>query len=128
LTRVVANPPALGAAPVGTGPESVAIDPLGRFLYVANSGDGTVSGFTINASGQLTSVGAATATGGGSSTTTTAVTVDISGQYLYVANGDAGTVSTFTIDQSSGVLNAVGSPISTLIFSGEGGPSAIAAQ
>jgi len=125
---------AVATATVGVNPESVAVDPQGRFLYVANAGDGTttvgsVSGFKIQAgTGALTSVGAATPSGGGLSGDPTALVVDTSGQYLYVANGDAGTVSTFTIDQSSGVLTAVGSPISTLINSGEGGPSAIAAQ
>jgi 6-phosphogluconolactonase len=34
---------------VGAAPKGVTIDPTGSFLYVANSGDGTVSAFTINA-------------------------------------------------------------------------------
>jgi 6-phosphogluconolactonase (cycloisomerase 2 family) len=122
--QVPGTPPA-----TGVDPQSIAIDPLGRFLYVTNSTDGTVSTYTITAgTGQLTAVGSPVATGGGSSTTPTAAAVDISGQYLYVANGDAGTVSTFTINQTSGVLTAVGSPITTLINAGQGGPSAIATQ
>lgn len=132
VTQVPGTPPGTGIEP-----ESIAIDPLGRFLYVANSGDGltvpaTVSGYTITAgTGQLTAVaGGAIATGGGVSTTPTAVAVDISGQYVYVANGDAGTVSVFTINQISGVLTGpvAPSPISTILPLGSGGPSAIAAQ
>jgi 6-phosphogluconolactonase (cycloisomerase 2 family) len=127
--QVPGTPPA-----TGVDPQSIAIDPLGRFLYVTNSTDGTVSTYTITAgTGQLTAVGAAVATGGGSSTTATAATVDISGQYLYVANGDAGTVTAFAINQTSGVLTQVSgtgitNPTSTLINAGQGGPTAIAAQ
>jgi 6-phosphogluconolactonase (cycloisomerase 2 family) len=138
VTTVIPTAPALASATVGVNPVSVAVDPLGRFLYVANAGDGTavpitVSGFTIQpGTGALTSVGAALNTSGatGYSGDPVAVVVDISGQYVYVANGDLGTVSVFTINQSSGVLTGpvAPSPISTLITPGAGGPSAIAAQ
>jgi 6-phosphogluconolactonase (cycloisomerase 2 family)/predicted SpoU family rRNA methylase len=137
LVQVLDSPPALGVASVGINPQSIAIDPLGRFLFVANQGDNTaapvsVSGFTINGSGQLTSTGAATATGGGLSGDPVAVTVDVSGQYLYVANGDGGSVTAFAINQSTGVLqqisgSGVTNPSSTLL-NGIGGPTAIAAQ
>jgi trimeric autotransporter adhesin len=130
----------VGSAPaVGIEPESIAIDPQGRFLYVANAGDGstvpvTVSGFTIAAgTGLLTSVGAALNTNGttGFSSDPAAAVVDISGQYLYVSNGDAGTISVFSINQTSGVLTGpiAPSPISTMINTGtDAGPSSIAAQ
>ena len=40
--------------PVGTGPTGVILDPTGSYVYVANKGSGTISGFTLNAtSGQL---------------------------------------------------------------------------
>jgi trimeric autotransporter adhesin len=139
VSPVTPTGPAVAAATVGVNPESVAVDPQGRFLYVANAGDGatvpvTVSGFTIQAgTGALTSVGAALNTNGttGYSSDPAAVVVDISGQYLYVSNGDAGTVSVFTINQSSGVLTGpiAPSPISSMINTGtDAGASAIAAQ
>jgi 6-phosphogluconolactonase len=38
-------------------PTSVAVDPSGKFAYVANAGDNTVSGYTINpATGALTAI------------------------------------------------------------------------
>jgi len=102
---------------VGTQPESVAVDPTGRFLYVANTGNGTVAGSvtacSINAStGALTLIGTI-ATGGGLTSSTVAVQVDPSGQFVYTANGDGATVSAFTINQSTGALTAIGTPLAT---------------
>ncbi len=115
---------------VGTTPDGVAVDPTGQFLYVANSGDGTVSGFTIGAAGALTAMaGSPFQTGGGSSTTPTAVAVEPSGQYAYVANGDAQTVSMFSITPVTGVLVGIGTPQSTVgSFGGSGGASALAVE
>jgi 6-phosphogluconolactonase (cycloisomerase 2 family) len=42
-----------GAAATGKSPTSIAIDPTGRFAYVANSGSGDVSMYGINADGTL---------------------------------------------------------------------------
>jgi len=112
---------------VGTMAQSVAVDPAGNYLYVANSSDATVSGFTITAgTGALTSIGtSATATGAAGSTSPTALIVDPSSQYLYVANGDAGTISLLTIGVG-GVLTAKGPPVTTV--SSTGGQSAIAIE
>lgn len=47
----------------GLDPESVTVDPSGKFAYVANVG-GDVSAYTINATtGALTSIGPAVAAG-----------------------------------------------------------------
>ena len=51
----------------GTGPFSITVDPSGKFVYVANEGDGinpgTVSAYTIDSSGALISIGAPVTTG-----------------------------------------------------------------
>ena len=48
----------------GSQPEGIAIDPTGKYLYLTNYGDGTVSAFAIDpASGGLTAIGSAVATG-----------------------------------------------------------------
>jgi 6-phosphogluconolactonase (cycloisomerase 2 family) len=105
---------------VGVKPESVAVDPSGRFLYVANTGDGTsapgsVTALSIDAgTGQLNPVAIGTyPTGGGLTYSTVAVQVDPSGQFVYVANGDGATVSAFKINQITGALTAIGSPLAT---------------
>ncbi len=85
----------------GTNPDSVTVDPSGRFAYVANfcvSGNdcsvGTVSAYTINSStGALRAVaGSPFAAGNGPGS----VTVDPSGRFAYVANSGDNTVSAYT--------------------------------
>jgi DNA-binding beta-propeller fold protein YncE len=89
------------------------VDPSGTLLYVANSGDGTLSGFQINTTtGYLTAVaGSPFVTGGGEPL---AVVIDPSDQFLYVTNGsapNANSISAFTIAVSTGALTPVpGSP------------------
>jgi 6-phosphogluconolactonase (cycloisomerase 2 family) len=114
---------------VGLYPQGVTIDPTGRFLYVTNSGDGTVSAFTIAADGTLTTItGPFVSTTGNnvpSQYTPTAIQVDPSGQFLYVANGDDGTITGFRINQSTGALTQV-TKVGTVI--NYGGPSSIAIE
>jgi 6-phosphogluconolactonase (cycloisomerase 2 family) len=114
---------------VGAAPRGVTIDPTGSFLYVANSGDGTVSGFTINATtGELTPIAGSPffSTGVASPATPTAVQVDPSGQFAYVANGDSGNLTPFKINPATGALTPIGPPVSTIMI--DGGPSAIAIE
>jgi YVTN family beta-propeller protein len=90
-------------------PWSVAVDPSGKFAYVANEGGfapTNVSMYTINAtSGALTSMGVIAAGGRAVS-----VTVHPSGNFAYVAdvsNGFAGEnndVSMYTINATTGAL------------------------
>jgi 6-phosphogluconolactonase (cycloisomerase 2 family) len=98
----------VGSYPVGIGPEGIAIDPTGSFLYVSNTNDGTVSAFKISSTdGSLTVIGTYTSTTSSlPSASPTAVAIDPSGQFLYVANGDAGSITAFTITAGTGVLVA----------------------
>ena len=80
----------------GTGPHSIAMDPSGTHVYVANMGtttDGTISSFKILDGGALTKIGDSP-TGG----TPQSVAIDPSGKFLYAANLGAG-VSAFGIGQ-----------------------------
>ncbi len=89
----------------GTAPYSVAVDPLGKYAYVANSGSGnniyTISQYTIGSNGALTAMSPATIAAG---TAPYSVTVDRSGQYVYVANSGSNNVSQYTIGLGSGAL------------------------
>jgi len=114
---------------VGLTPQGIAIDPTGSFLYVSNSGDGTVSAFTINpTTGALTAIAGSpfTASGTASTVTPTALAIDPSSQFLYVANGDALTISVFTITAGTGVL--VPGNLAVQCTNGAGGPQAIVVQ
>jgi len=85
-----------------------------RFAFVANSGDNTVSAFTVNStSGQLRDDGYALT---GTKPAATAVTPN--GAFLYVANSGSASVSAFSVNAKNGTLTAVsGSP-----FAAETGP------
>jgi 6-phosphogluconolactonase len=92
LTEVPGSPfvVAVPGAPGGTGPSGVAVTPDGKFLYVSNQFDSTVSKFSVDASGVLTR-GPVVPVGNTPST----LTITADGGFLYVAN--ASTISGFAI-------------------------------
>lgn len=108
----------------GNSPRSVAVDPSGRFAYVANSLSSDVSAYTIDsATGALIPVAGSPFMAG---TTPFSVTVDPSGRFAYVANSGtanaSGNVSAYTIDSRTGTLNPIpGSPFAAGAF-----PSSVA--
>ncbi len=83
---VVAEP----GAPGGTGPSGVAVTPDGKFLYVTNQFDSTLTKFSVDASGVLTRGPVVPV---GTTPSTLAMTAD--GGFLYVAN--TSTISAFAI-------------------------------
>jgi probable HAF family extracellular repeat protein len=89
---------------------AIAIDPSGRFAYVANFQGNSVSGFKIDQStGGLLPIASYAA-----GTTPVAVTVDPLGKFVYVANGFSNDVSGYAIDQTTGALTQItGSPFPT---------------
>jgi 6-phosphogluconolactonase (cycloisomerase 2 family) len=96
-------------------PQSIAVDPAGKFAYVANVGcsseAGYVSMYAINSTtGALTSIGPPAAS---LDATANWVTVGPSGKFAYVANtGDGettdGSVISYTIDATTGALTSTG--------------------
>jgi 6-phosphogluconolactonase len=111
----------------GVGPTSMAVDPSGKFAYVANGGSAnftdTVSAYVINAtSGALTSAG----TFSTQRLSPRSIAVDASGRFVYTANGGSRTagfgVLAYAINTGSGGLSPVaGSP-----FTAGTNPSAVA--
>jgi YVTN family beta-propeller protein len=103
---------AIGAGTVtsGTSPLGIAVDPSGKYAYVANNGSNNVSMYSIDATtGALTSRGTiATGTG------PREVVVDPTGRFAYVVNnnsGGTGSISRYTVD-GTGLL--VGNGTTTL--------------
>ena len=92
LAEVAGSPFRVAApgAPSGTGPSALAVTPDGKFLYVANQFDGTLTKFSVDGSGVLT-LGPVVAVG--TAPATVGMTPD--GGFLYV--GNASTVSAFAI-------------------------------
>src|SRR5215469_5862373 len=95
----------VNAMALGTGPTPITYAP--QFAYVANSGDNTISVYSIDAiSGFLTSVGSA-CTG----TNPQSLATDPFEKFLYVTNQGSNTVSGYVISSSTGLLTAMpGSP------------------
>jgi 6-phosphogluconolactonase len=118
---------AIGGSPFSTGansaPEMLAVDPTGRFLYVAdqsnNGTDGNILEFSINQSTGGISENEGPFTAGVDFPV--AVTVDPSGRFLYVNNnvsaGTDGNISAYDINAVTGVLTEIsGSPFATGTF------------
>lgn len=83
------------------GPTSVAVDPSGKFVYVANQQDNTVSMFTIDSTtGDLTANGTIS-----TGVEPFLVVVDPSGKFAYVSN-ETGSVSAYTLN-GDGTLTSV---------------------
>jgi len=131
-TGVSSNSLTLTITPGGVFPESIAVDPTGKFAYVADEGCpdgslGAVSMYTIDSTtGILTSIGLSVTTadfGAG------AVVVDPLGRFAYVANAsdldiNNGSVSMYTINSTTGILTSTGtiSPPNSGLFD----PSSVA--
>jgi len=81
-------------------PSWLAVDPLGKFVYVANEGG---SGVWTLTTGALTRAGSTSSAGHASS-----VAVDPSGKFAYVTNGDSNNVSMYTINTTTGALTSIG--------------------
>ncbi len=100
-------------------PQSIAVDPTGKFAYVMNGGcnggaGGYVSMYTINpTTGALASIGPPVWTHDYGSYPQS-VTVAPSGKFVYVTNSgnvwdpDDGSVAMYTIDATTGVLTSIG--------------------
>jgi 6-phosphogluconolactonase (cycloisomerase 2 family) len=99
--------PPCTATSVGTFPVGLAEDRLGKFLYVSNNTDGTISGFSVGVNGSLTPLSTPTFPTGSSPFLPA---IDPSNSFLYVPNNGDGTISVFSI-HADGTLTAVGSPV-----------------
>ncbi len=91
---------------VGNGPQSAVVHPSGKYLYVANAGQGEndVSLFDINSDGTVSEVTPRTPVG----TLPFLLAMDPAGNYLYVANALSNNISVFSINATNGTLTPVG--------------------
>ena len=93
----------------GDGAHSIAIDGAGRFAYVANFNENSVSTYAINAgTGGLTAAGTTTTVADPSS-----VGMSPSGEFVYVTNRLDNSVSAYSVNKSTGALVALGAPVAT---------------
>lgn len=89
---------------LGTGrAEWVSVHPTGRFAYVAQYFDDSISAFEIGAGGTLTLAGVSAAGDGPAS-----IAVDVTGQFAYAANYNDDSISLYIIDGTTGALTTSG--------------------
>ena len=96
----------------GKGPSSIAVDPTGRFIYVANNGGSNdVSAFSVDpTTGILTPVAGSPFPAGANPLS---LAFGATGKFLYTANPDAtnSSISGYNVDANSGALAPlIGSP------------------
>lgn len=101
----------------GTSPSGVAIDPLNRFVYVANYGSSSISSYTLNTA-TCTLVFINNVASGASPD---AIAVHPSGKFVYTGNASAaGGVTALSIDQFSGALTLIASYVTSNAVNGAG--------
>jgi 6-phosphogluconolactonase (cycloisomerase 2 family) len=101
-------------------PSSMAADPSGRYLYVADTASDRISAYVIDSDvGALAEVpGSPFRTG----RLPSSIGVHPTGRFIYVANSGSGSVSAFSVDPATGTLTSLpGSPIEV-----GGAPAALA--
>jgi 6-phosphogluconolactonase len=107
------TPVGSNASATGLAPGVVVGDPMGRFLYTANRGDGTISGFSISGTtGGLQplpkspyTLGLNPPPAGGQILLN--MVIDQNGEFLYVTNSENSNISVFRIS-ANGDLNLTG--------------------
>jgi len=95
----------------GANPYGLAIDPSGAHLYTANTGDNSISEFTINSDGSLTELSGSPI--GEAFSTPLSLLVDNSGKYLYVANEGSTNLGAYGIGSDGGLTLLTNSPFAT---------------
>ena len=97
----------------GVNPDGLAIDPGGKYLYVANSApDNSISAFAISSSdGSLTELSGSPL--GETYASPVALLVDKSDKYLYVANEGSANVAAYSIASTGGLTLLTNSPFGT---------------
>jgi 6-phosphogluconolactonase len=99
--------------PTGISPSSVWVHPSGKFAYVSNAGENTISLFKIGSTGALTEVTPRTPT----DLQPAALVIDPGGAFLFAVNSASNTISAYSITASSGALSPItGSPYPTSGF------------
>src|SRR6266404_1765981 len=104
------NDPALAKTDPGAGPRHVALHPSGRFVYVVNELQSTVSVFSYDArAGTLRAIAKLTTLPKDFSgrNSTAEILTDLQGRFLYLSNRGHDSVAVFAINPQNGTLSQV---------------------
>jgi len=108
---LTANEPAFATLPPGSGPRHLAFHPSGRFVYVINELNSTVSVFRYDSlHGSLGAVQIISTLPGDFSGKSTAAEIQVhpSGRFLYGSNRGHDSIAIFAIDPKTGMLRCLG--------------------
>jgi 6-phosphogluconolactonase len=89
------------------------LDPKGRFLYVSNENNNTISGYKLHSDGSLTRLPNSPYAAGN---IPSAVAVDSTGKFLYLTNFGGNSVSGYSINTDGSLVPVPGSPFATGTF------------
>lgn len=93
---------------VGSSPQSVAVEPRGKYAYVANSDSSSISAFAIDGTGRLTAIAGSPFMDSGNPLS---IAIDPTSSFLFTANSGSGNVAAYSIEPSTGALSEIpGSP------------------
>jgi len=119
-------PLSIASVPTGVTPTGVVSDPSGRYVYVANSGDATISQYAVGTGGGLVALSPAVVRiAGPFQFAGFALSVDPGGQFLYVVGsprdppGPTASIAQYSI-QSDGTLASLAPASLTLSVSASG--------
>ena len=108
------------AVATGVQPQAMAIAPDGSALFIANSGNNTISAYSVNSDGTLKGQGSTPTAG----QFPIALAIDPTGKLLFAADQQSGDVSVYQI--SSGSLHSLGANPTQTQGSPSSSPSALA--
>ena len=100
-----------GSYVTGAGPYGLVIASSGKFLYIGNKLDNSISEFTINADGSLTQFSNSPI--GEQYAGPISLLIDKSGKYMYVANQGSSNLAAFSIGSDGALTLLTNSPFGT---------------
>jgi 6-phosphogluconolactonase len=99
--------------PTGISPSAIRVHPSGKFVYVANAGEDSISLYKVGSDGALAEVTPRTATG----KQPAELLMDPAGSFLFAVNSADNTITAYSIDAGSGALQkTANSPYATSGF------------
>lgn len=108
LLTPIAGSPFSFASLIAPNPQFIVASPTSGFLYVSDGASGTISMFSIGASGNLTEIAPALSIGAGASVA--GIAIDSKGQFLYAADSANNKIASFSIATGGGLTPVAGSP------------------
>jgi 6-phosphogluconolactonase (cycloisomerase 2 family) len=108
LLTPVAGSPFSFASLSAPNPQFVVASPTAGFIYVSDGVSGTISMFSVGASGTLTEIAPALSIGAGA--TVAGIVIDPKGQFLFATDSANNKIASFSIAAGGGLTPVAGSP------------------